>query len=105
MRRKGRSPKGRRTAAVIFWHAGADAPRAMLIAHVLAPGPVGGLESVVTTLATGQRRAGHDVRVVAVLDAGARESPFLAALAQGGVPVIPVELPARAYRRERDRLA
>jgi len=77
----------------------------MLIVHVLAPGPVGGLERVVTTLVTGQRDAGHDARVVAVLDAGAGDLPFLGALRQAAIPVTPLSLPPRAYRRERKQLA
>ena len=76
----------------------------MQVVHILAPGPVGGLERVVTTLAAGQRASGSDVRVVAVLDEGVREPASLLALEDGGVPVEPVALPARAYRLERRRL-
>ncbi len=77
----------------------------MLIAHVLAPAPVGGLEQVVSILAPAQRRAGQDARVVAVLDQGAGNTPFLAALERNAVPLVPLVLPPRAYRLERSRLA
>ncbi len=77
----------------------------MLIVHVLAPGPVGGLERVVSALVTGQRHAGHDARVVAVLDAGVDDTPFLTELRHAAVPVLPVVLPPRAYRLERQRMA
>ena len=76
----------------------------MQVVHILAPGPVGGLERVVTTLAAAQRASGSDVRVIAVLDEGAREPASLLALRDGGVPVDPVALPGRAYRLERRRL-
>ncbi|MGH7517757.1 MAG: glycosyltransferase [Gemmatimonadales bacterium] len=77
----------------------------MLIVHVLAPGPVGGLERVARALATAQRHSGHDARVLAVLDAGVDDTPFLTALRHDAVPVLPVVLPPRAYRLERQRLA
>jgi glycosyltransferase involved in cell wall biosynthesis len=76
----------------------------MQVVHILAPGPVGGLERVVTTLAAAQRAAGSDVRVIAVLDEGVREPASLLALRDGGVPVEPVALPGRSYRLERRRL-
>lgn len=69
--------------------------------HVLAPARFGGLERVVQALATGQARRGHDVHVVAVLDLGGEAHPLIGALRDGGVTVHPLELPARAYRRER----
>src|SRR5687768_9945407 len=100
----GGSPEGR-AAPVIFWHVRFHQPWAMLILHVVAPGPVGGLERVVATLVTGQRDAGHDARVLAVVDAGAGDLPFLGALRQAAVPVTPVSLPPRAYRRERKEIA
>jgi len=61
---------------------------------------VGGAERVVHALATGQRHAGHDVRVVAVLGNGAGPA-FLAPLDRVGVETIPLRIPPRAYRRER----
>jgi glycosyltransferase involved in cell wall biosynthesis len=76
----------------------------MQVVHILAPGPVGGLERVVTTLAAAQRAAGSDVRVIAVLDEGVGEPASLLALQNSGVPVEPIALPGRAYRLERRRL-
>ncbi len=105
MRRRAASPEGHRAAPVILWHAMFHRSRAMLIVHVLAPGPVGGLERVVRTLATAQRHGGHDARVLAVLDAGVDDTPFLIGLRREAVPVLPVILPPRAYRLERQRLA
>ncbi len=75
------------------------------ILHVTAPGAVGGLERVVQALAGGLRRAGHDARVAAVLDAGTGSTPFLAGLEAAGVPIVTVSLPPRAYFDERRRLA
>ena len=69
--------------------------------HVIAPGDVGGAERVVHTLATGQHRAGHQVRVVAVLANGADRHPFLAPLDNAGLETIPLRVPPRAYGRER----
>ena len=77
----------------------------LVILHALAPGPIGGLERVVQTLAAGQRQAGHAVAVVAVLDAGEESHPFIDAIASTGVEVLPIRLPPRAYRQERRRLA
>ncbi len=73
--------------------------------HVIAPGDVGGAERVVHALATGQHRAGHRVRVVAVLANGADRHPFLARLEQAGVETIPLPVPPRAYIRERSAIA
>ncbi len=70
------------------------------ILHVAAPAPVGGLERVVHALARGQAQRGHRVHVLAVLDPGAGEHPFVAALRADGVPTTALELPGRAYLRE-----
>ncbi len=61
---------------------------------------VGGAERVVHALAAGQRQAGHQVRVVAVLGASAG-SAFLASLNRVSVETIPLWIPRRAYGRER----
>jgi glycosyltransferase involved in cell wall biosynthesis len=67
---------------------------------VLAPAPAGGLESVVATLAIGQKARGHRVRVISVIGQG--EKPGLhTRLETGGVEIEPIELPARSYARER----
>jgi glycosyltransferase involved in cell wall biosynthesis len=71
------------------------------VLHVIAPADAGGAERVVHTLATGQHRAGHQVRVVAVLANGADRHPFLAPLDKTGVETIPLRVPPRAYGRER----
>lgn len=71
------------------------------ILHVVAPGEVGGLESVVRQLAVGQRSAGHRVHVAAILDGADTARPFRARLGEGDVEVVPLVLPGRAYLRER----
>jgi glycosyltransferase involved in cell wall biosynthesis len=71
------------------------------ILHVVAPGEVGGLESVVRLLAAGQRGAGHRVRVAAILDGAETAGSFRAHLHEADVDVIPLVLPGRSYLRER----
>ncbi len=71
------------------------------VLHIVAPGEVGGLESVVRLLAIGQRSAGHRVHVAAILDGAQTAQPFLARLDEGDVGVVPLVLPGRAYLRER----
>ena len=71
-----------------------------MILHALAPGHVGGLESVVRLLAAGQARRGHAVSAVLVLDPGAESHPLIEPLSAAGVQVVPVIVPARAYHRE-----
>lgn len=74
----------------------------MRILHVAAPARVGGLEAVLHSLAAGQRAAGHDVRVAAVLDVAERDGhPVVGALGEAGVPVTRLALPRRAYLKER----
>lgn len=74
------------------------------IVHLLAPSPVGGLLRVVEALAVGQRRRGHQVHVVAVLDEGVEGHPLLEVLREAGVGVIPLPLPSRSYLRERSEI-
>src|SRR5438067_11384262 len=69
------------------------------VLHVIAPGDVGGAERVVHTLATGQHRAGHQVRVVAVLANGADRHPFLAPLDYAGLATIAARVHPCCYRR------
>ena len=71
------------------------------VLHLVAPCDVGGLERVVQALATGQRGAGHRVSVVAVLRNGREGHPFVRALSEAGVDVVPLHLPPRAYLNER----
>ena len=70
------------------------------ILHLVAPGAVGGIESVVRLLAAGQRRRGREVRVMATLAASDDAAPFVAGLREDGVEVIPLIAPGRAYWRE-----
>ena len=76
-------------------------PSKLTVVHVLAPARFGGLEGVVLALATGHAARGYDVHVVAVLDRPASDEPLLGRLESGGVNVLPVSLPTRAYLRER----
>lgn len=69
---------------------------------MLAPAPFGGLERVVESLATEQIRAGNELHVAAVLDEGVTDHPLLRALQQRNVHAHALEVPARAYRYERE---
>jgi glycosyltransferase involved in cell wall biosynthesis len=71
------------------------------VLHILAPGPVGGLESVVRALAAGQAARGTRVGVLAILDTGAREPAFLTSLREAGVVVHARPIPPRQYGLER----
>lgn len=73
--------------------------RAMII-HALAPGRVGGLESVVRLLAAGQARRGGRVTAALVLEPGAEDHPLIAPLSAAGVLVEPLVIRPRAYRSE-----
>lgn len=68
------------------------------ILHALAPGAVGGIESVVRLLALGQHASGAEVGVVTVVDAPSH--PFVEMLREHGLPVHPIVAPDRAYRQE-----
>jgi len=74
------------------------------ILHLCAPAHVGGLERVIQGLAGGQRQAGHEVRVVAVIEPDADVSAFVEPLRAEGVDVEIVVLPGRAYLREVRRI-
>ncbi len=76
-------------------------PAALAILHVLASGEVGGLESVVKSLAGGLSRRGHRVGVLAILDLEPAPHPFELSLAGTGSTVTPIRLPPCAYLRER----
>jgi len=77
----------------------------MLILHVLAPGAVGGLERVVRSLAAGHRALGHRVCVAVIHEAGQGDHPFVTALSELGIEVIPLRVAPRAYRTERAMIA
>jgi glycosyltransferase involved in cell wall biosynthesis len=77
------------------------------IVHLAAPGPFGGLETVVQQLAIGLHRRGHAVRVLCPFDerADAASHPLIRHLASAGVDAVPLQLPRRAYLRERSEIA
>jgi glycosyltransferase involved in cell wall biosynthesis len=75
------------------------------IMHVFAPAAFGGLESVVLALASGQKRTGHHVSVVGLLETGVAEPIVLDQLREAGVPVFNVTFPARSFRAQRRALA
>ena len=77
-----------------------DSSRLSLL-HVLAPGPAGGLESVVASLAIGQKARGHGVQVVSVVGRGDAEPGLHRRLRAGGVEPVIIEVPPRAYSTER----
>lgn len=75
------------------------------IAHLVAPAPYGGLESVILNLAAGQASAGHSVSVIGVFSETPRDHPFWERLKQlEGVDVVPLVLPGRQYLAERRAL-
>jgi len=82
-------------------HPPADAGPRRTILQIVAPGDVGGLESVVLGLAAGQARRGHRVIVAVVYEPRDGEHPFVTALSAAGVTTVPFALPSRAYFRER----
>jgi L-malate glycosyltransferase len=73
----------------------------MKIMHVAAPGTVGGLETVVQSLACGQRLAGHRVLVALVVEPGQELNGLVSALQRAGVDLNVLRIPPRAYRQER----
>lgn len=76
------------------------------VLHLLAPGAVGGLESVVRALAVGQHTRGRAVTVGLVLEPSAATSRGLAdALESDGVAVDRLVVPPRAYLAERRAIA
>ena len=85
------------------WDVRTDQP--LSIVHLVAPGAVGGLESVVRSLACGHARHGHLVRIAAVLGVAGAPNPWLDQLIDDGIEVIPLHLPGRQYLRERAAVA
>ena len=69
--------------------------------HVAAPGAVGGLESVVQSLAVGQSHVGHQVMVVLVVEPDQKLNGLLAPLQASSVDVQVLRVPPRAYVTER----
>lgn len=81
-------------------HRGDESPRRTIL-QIVAPGEVGGLESVVLALAAGQMRRGHNVIVALVYEPREGEHPFVSALTAAGVTTVPFVLSSRAYLKER----
>jgi len=77
----------------------------MVILHVLAPGAVGGLERVVRSLAEGHRALGHRVCVAVIHELGQGDHPFVSALSESGIEVMPIRVAPRAYLTERAMIA
>ncbi len=73
----------------------------LVIVHIVAPGVVGGTESVIRGLATGHQRQGHQVHVIGVVEPEPREHPYLRSLSDAGIRVHPLHLHSRAYLQER----
>jgi glycosyltransferase involved in cell wall biosynthesis len=71
------------------------------ILHVSAPGAVGGLETVVQTLAIGQARAGHRVVVALVVEPDQELNGLLLPFRETTVDLQVVRVPPRAYLQER----
>lgn len=72
------------------------------IAHLLAGGSYGGLESVVSSLTRGLVERGHDCEVFAILDPGlSAENTFLDEIRRAGVRITPLQVGHRSYLRER----
>lgn len=72
----------------------------MRILHLLAPAKAGGLETVVQTIAVGQRARDNDVAVGLVVDE-AIDHPLVDRLESGGVEVTKIVVTGKQYRRER----
>lgn len=73
----------------------------MRVLHLLAPAPFGGLESVVQSLAGGQRQAGAEVHVAVIVEPDALPHPFVQALEEDGLRVRVLNVPHRSYGHER----
>lgn len=79
-----------------------SATEPLSILHVAAPGAVGGLESVVQSLAIGQSRDGHRVLVALVVEPDQELNGLLTAFeAAPHVDVRVLRVPPRAYGQER----
>lgn len=72
---------------------------------MLSPAPAGGLERVVQALAIGQHGRSHDVLVIPVVETLPESDAFAAPLVRAGVGVMPIVVPPREYRKEREKLA
>lgn len=75
--------------------------RPLSVLHLLAPADFGGMESVVVSLAHAQSAAGHRVAVAALIPPREGQHPFVAALADAGIPARVISVGARDYLGER----
>lgn len=73
----------------------------LVIVHIVAPGEVGGTESVIRGLAIGHHRQGHQVHVIGVVEPEPKNHPYLRSLSDAGVRVHGLYLGTRAYLQER----
>src|SRR5687768_3727653 len=79
----------------------------MVVLHVLAPAPFGGLERVVEGLTRGLAEQGDDVHVAVVLQPAddAASHPFVSALRTSTVTIHDLTVSGRAYLKERALVA
>src|SRR6266849_10192769 len=87
-------------------HRPPDAPRGsdLRIAHVIAPGAVGGAESVVRALALGRQRFVGPTMVVALVEQPGRH-PYAEGLRRQGIPTAEIETGRRRYVSEARAIA
>ncbi len=85
--------------------AAAAASPPLVVLHVLAPAPAGGLERVVELLATGHAAMGHALHVAAIFGPGDEAGELTTALGRAGVVVHALRLRSRAYLEERRAVA
>src|SRR2546429_714164 len=71
------------------------------VLHIIEPGEVGGAETVVRELARAQKGQGASVTVAAIVHADAAATSFLEALRDDSIETHRVQVPGRAYMRER----
>lgn len=75
------------------------------VLHLIAPGEVGGAESVVRSLASRQRALGARVTVAAVVPSASAASSFVDALEGSSVEAVRVVVGGRDYRHEQKAIA
>jgi glycosyltransferase involved in cell wall biosynthesis len=75
------------------------------VVHVIAPAPVGGLEQVVFSLASGQHSAGTRVAIAALLSSPANDPAFLQQLETVGIVVHRIRCRGRDYRSQATAVA
>ena len=76
----------------------------LVVTHVLAPAPYGGLETVVEMLSRGQADAGSRVSVVGVFSKEPTQHPFWNSLSKAPVDAIPLVVGGRRYGAERSAI-